>query len=143
AVAGLPKLESQRVVVADPISAGGIRLSVATRLPKLNGAMCFAMTEKWINREAELFALPRHHVYGIMEKKRADFAGRFRHENARMRLASHQDRERSDMILMGMSNKNGIDCLAVDRLPVRQRVLALVLWVHPAIQNQSRAIRLE
>jgi len=142
-VAGIPKLESQRVVVADSISAGGIRLSVATQLPKLNGAIGFAMTEKWINRESQFLTLPRHHVYGIMEKKRADFAGRFRHENARMGLAPHQYRERSDVILMRVSDQNRVDGLAVDRLPIRQRILAGIFGMHPAIENQPRSSRLE
>src|SRR6266567_4841484 len=142
-MSGIPKFERQGVALTDPLTAGGIRLPVSTQLPKLNSAIGFAMTEKWINREAELFALPRHHVYGIMEKKRADFAGRFRHENARMRLAPHQYRERSNVILMRVSDKNGVDCLALDRLPIRQRILAHLSGMHPAVENQPRASPLE
>jgi hypothetical protein len=101
------------------------------------------VAEEWINREAEVLTLPRHHVHGIMEKKRADFAGRFRHEKARVGLASHQYRERSDVILMRVSDKYRVDGLAVDRLPIRQRILAGIFGMHPAIENQPRASGLE
>src|SRR4029077_14930541 len=96
-----------------------------------------------IKREAEFLALPRHYVHGIMEKKRSNFAGRFRHENARVRLVSHQYRERSDVILMRMSDKNGVDCLTLDRLPIWQRTLTHIFGMHPAIENQPPASRLE
>ncbi len=108
-----------------------------------NGAIAFAMPKKRIKPEAELFTLPRHYVHGIMEKKRSNFAGRFRHENARVRLVAHQYRERSDVILMRMSDKNGVDCLALDRLPIWQRILAHTFGMHPAIENQPPASRLE
>jgi hypothetical protein len=108
-----------------------------------NGAIAFAMAKKRIKREAELFTLPCHYVHGIMEKKRSNFAGRFRHENARVRLVAHQYRERSDVILMRMSNKNCVDCLALDWLPIWQRILTGIFGMHPAIENQPSASRLE
>ena len=101
------------------------------------------MPKKRIKREAELFPLPRHYVHGIMEKKRSNLAGRFRHENARVRLVAHQYRERSDVILMRMSDKNGVDCLALDRFPIWQRILTRIFGMHPAIENQPPASRLE
>src|SRR5256886_15365938 len=101
------------------------------------------LAKKRIKREAELFTLPRHYVHGIMEKKRSNFAGRFRHENARVRLVAHQYRERSDVILMRMSDKNGVECLALDRLPIWQRILTRIFGMHPAIENQPPASRLE
>jgi len=78
-----------------------------------------------------------------MEKKRSNFAGRFRHEHARVRLVAHQYRERSDVILMGMSDKNGVECLPLDRFPIWQRVLTRIFGMHPAIENQPPASRLE
>lgn len=78
-----------------------------------------------------------------MEKKRPNFAGRFRHENARVRLVAHQYRERSDVILMRMSDKNGVECLALDGLPIWQRILTRIFGMHPAIENQPPASRLE
>ena len=142
-VSGVPKLESYRVVIADPITPDGIRLSISTEMPSVDGAIGFAMTEKWINRESQFLTLPRHHVHRIMEKKRADFAGRFRHENARMGLVSHQYRERSDVILMRVSDKNCVNCLALDWLPIRQRIFAHIFRMHPAIENQPRATTLQ
>src|SRR5437763_4804238 len=101
------------------------------------------MAKKRIKRETELFTLPGHYVHGIMEKKRSNFAGRFRHENARVRLVAHQYREGSDVILMRMSDKNGVDCLALDGLPIWQRILTRIFGMHPAIENQPPASRLE
>src|SRR4029079_6710061 len=74
---------------------------------------------------------------------RADFAGRFSHENARMRLVSHQGRKRPDVILMGMANKNCTDFSAFDCLPIWERVLAYFFRMHPTIQNQSLAAGFE
>ena len=142
-MSSVPKFEGQRVVITDPITAGGIRLPISTPVPLVGGAIDLAMAEKRIKREAELLALPRHYIHGIMEKKRSNFAGRFRHENARVRLVAHQNRERSDVILMRMSDKNGVDCLALDRLPIWQRILTRIFGMHPAIENQPPASRLE
>ena len=139
-MSGVPKFEGQRVVITDLITAGGIRLPISTEVPLVGGAIGLAMAEKRIKREAELFALPRHYVHGIMEKKRSNFAGRFRHENARMRLVAHQYRERSDVILMRVSDENGVDCLALDWLPIWQRILADIFGMHPAIKNQPPAL---
>src|SRR5262249_16347183 len=97
----------------------------------------FAMAKKRVDGEAELLTLPRHDVNGIVEEKRANFAGRFSHENARARLASHQNGKRPDVILMGMANNNCVDGPAFDKLPVWERVLAGIFWMHPTIQNQS------
>src|SRR5205807_3792068 len=112
-------------------------------MPLGNGAIALTMAEKRIKREAEFLTLPRHYVHGVMEKKRSNFPGRFRHENARVRLAAHQYRERSDVILMRMSDKNCVDCLALDRLPIWQCILTRIFGMHPAIENQSPASRLE
>src|SRR6266481_2887256 len=140
---GVPKFEGQRAIITDPITAGGIRLPISTEVPLGNGAINLAMPEKRIKREAELLALPRHYVHGIMKKKISDFAGRFRHGNAHVRPVAHQYRERSDVILMRVSDKNGVDCLALDRLPIWQRILADTFGMHPAIENQPPASRLE
>ena len=78
-----------------------------------------------------------------MEKKRADFASRFRHENARMRLVSHQYRERSDVILMGVADKNRVDRSPVDRFPAGQCPLAVISGMHAAIDDEAFTTRLE
>src|SRR5437762_5822269 len=112
---GVAKFEGHYVVITDPITTGRIRLPISTEVPLGNGAIAFAMAKKRIKRETELFTLPGHYVHGIVEKKRSNFASRFRHENARVRLVAHQYRERSDVILMRMSDKNGVDCRSEER----------------------------
>ena len=98
------------------------------------------MAKKRIDGEAELLTLPRHDVNRIVQEKRSDFARWLSHENARVRLVSHQDRKRPDVILMGMTDKNGVDRSAFDGLPVGERVLAYFFWMHSTIQNQSLVI---
>src|SRR5438094_9730671 len=142
-MSGVPIFEGQRAAITVPVPAGSVRLPVLTKMPLVAGAIDFAVAEEWINGKAEFLTLPRHHVHGVMEKKRADFAGRFRHENARMGLAPHQYRKRSDVILMRVSDQNRVDGLAVDRLPIRQHILAGIFGMHPAIENQPRASCLE
>src|SRR5437763_16626227 len=95
------------------------------------------MAKKRIKRETELFTLPGHYVHGIMEKKRSNFAGRLRHENARVRLVAHQYRERSEVILLRMSDRKGVDCWDLDRLPIWECILARTFGMHTAIWMQQ------
>src|SRR5438045_2736621 len=129
-MSGVPIFEGQRAAITVPLTAGSIRLPVLTKMPLVAGAIDFAVAEEWINGKAEFLTLPRHHVHGVMEKKRADFAGRFRHENARMGLAPHQDRERSDVILMRVSDQNRVDGLSLDRLQIRKSIIAGICSIH-------------
>src|SRR5437868_14953153 len=101
------------------------------------------MAKKRIKRETELFTLPGHYVHGIMEQKRSNFAGRFRHENARVRLVAHQYPDRSEVILMCMNDKNAVECLGVGRRRVWERSVCHMFGMHPAIDNQPRACRFE
>src|SRR4030095_344023 len=112
-------------------------------IPPLTAAIDFAMAKKRIDGEADVLTLPRHDVDGIVEEKRADFARRFSHENARMRLVPPPDRKRPAVILMSMAYKNCFGRSAFDWLPFWQRVLAYFFRMHPTIQNQSLAAGFE
>src|SRR5690349_17738984 len=101
------------------------------------------MAKKRIDGEAEVLTLPRHNVNGVVQEKRADFARRFSHKNARMRLLSHQDGKCPDVILMSMANKNCVDCSTFNWLPIWECVLAYFFRMHPTIQDQSLAAGFE
>ncbi len=60
------------------------------------------MREERIHAGRALFALPGHHVDRIMQKRVADFHRRCRHKNRRVGMPAHQDRQRADVILMGV-----------------------------------------
>ena len=95
------------------------------------------MGEKRIQSRAEFFALPRHHVDRVVQKRGADVRRRFRHENAGVRLPPHQHRQCADVVLMRMRDQNGVERSVRDRLEVRQRILALVFRMHPAIEHEA------
>ena len=93
------------------------------------------MGEKRIRRFSNLLALPGHHIDRVVQKHAADFRRCLRHENTRAWKAPHRDRQRADVILMGMRNQDRLNPPTSDRLQMRQRILAGVLWVHPAIEQ--------
>ena len=68
-VSGIPEFEGYRATINDPITGRGVGLTVPTAIPALTAAIDFAMAKKWIDREAEVLALPRHDVNGIVEEK--------------------------------------------------------------------------
>ena len=81
-VAGIDEFDRE----ARPLSPGalalqGERLAQRTPAPSVGRAIRFLMGEERINHDADLFALPHHDADGIMQKRAADFRGRFRHEN--------------------------------------------------------------
>ena len=94
------------------------------------------MCEKRIRPFSNFLALARHHIYRIVQKHAADFRRGLRHENTRAWKAPHRDRQRADVILMGMRNQDRLDPPTSDRLQMRQRILAGVFWMHPAIEQQ-------
>jgi len=74
-----------------------------------------------------------------VQKHAADFRRGLRHENMRAWKAPHCDRQRADVILMGMRNQDRVDRPVGDCLKMRQRILPGVLWMHSAIENQPVA----
>src|SRR5690348_7290905 len=77
------------------------RLAKRTMLPAIGSSIGLAMREEWIDH-THLFPLACHHVDRIVQKGIADRSGWLGHENARLRLLSHQHRERADMIKMSV-----------------------------------------
>ena len=80
-----------------PFAIDRERLAERAMLPAIRRPVRLAMSEERINHP-HLLAFARHHVDRIMEQRIADCRRRFGHENARLRLLPHQDRERPDMI---------------------------------------------
>ena len=101
----------------------------------------FAMSKERIDCRPNLFTLPHHDVHGIMQKCVADLRARLGHEDGCLGLMSHQHWQGADVIEVGMRNQNGIDFAIGDRPKVRQSILALLLRVHPAIENDPLPVR--
>ena len=101
------------------------------------------MCEKRIRPFSNFLALARHHIYRIVQKHTANFRRGLCHENTRAWKAPHRDRQRADVILMGMRNQDRLDPPTSDRLQMRQRILPGVLWVHAAIEQQPVAANLK
>ena len=67
------------------------------------------MREERIHRGPEFLALPRHDVDRIVQKRVADLRRRFRHEDGRVGLPPHQDRQRADVIVMRVRNEDRVE----------------------------------
>ncbi len=103
----------------------------------------FAMSEKRIDRRPDLFALPHHDIHRIMQKCVPDLRASLGHKDVRLRLTSHQQWQRADVIEVRMRNQNGIDLAIGGRPKVRQSILALLLRMHAAIEDNSLLPRFE
>ena len=77
-----------------------------------------------------------------MQQYTADFSRRLGHEDARLRLAPHQDRQRADVVLMRMRNDNRFEPAVAERFPIRQRFLPFKLRVHPRVENEPTSASL-
>ena len=80
-------------------------LAEPNALPKLRSVVRLAMGKKRIVRNLEFVPLSRHHVYGVMQHHIRQFGSGVGHENSRLRLPPHQDRERADMILVSVRDE--------------------------------------
>src|SRR5438067_6916295 len=125
------------------LSIHGVGLSVTAKMPAVAGALGLTMCEKRVQNRAQFLALSRHHVNRIVQQRRADFPGCFSHKDARIRLPAHEHRQGSDMILMGVADENRVNCPSIDRFPAGQSSLAVIFWMHAAIQNQPFATSFE
>ena len=83
-------------------------LAEPAMLPAIGGPVGLAMREERIDH-ADLLPLPRHDVDRIMEESVADRGGRLGHENARLRLLPHENRERADVIEMRVRKEKRVD----------------------------------
>jgi len=101
------------------------------------------MGKEGIGRLSNLLALSCHHVHGVVQKDAANLSRSFRHKNTCSWKPSHYHGQRADVVLMRVRNQDCFDVPAGDRLEVRQRVLACVLWMHPAIEHQPVAADLK
>ena len=77
------------------------------------------MSEKRIDRRANLFALPRHDVDRVMQKRAADFRSCLGHENACSWLPSHEHWQCPDVILMTVRDQNGFNFPVRDGFEIR------------------------
>ena len=100
------------------------------------------MREKRIESGPQLFALSRHDVNGVVQQHAADFGRRLGHEDARLRLATHQDRQCADVVLMGVRNNDRVEPAIAERFPIRQRLFAFKLRVHSGVEHKAVAARL-
>ena len=133
---GVAILESQFIVRPGrtALAIDRERLAERTMLPAIGRSIRLAMSEERINH-THLFALPRHHVDRIVQKRIANRGGRLGHENARLRLLPHQHRKRPDMIEMRVRKQKSVDRLARQRC----RAEATPFRLPPSDASRNRA----
>jgi hypothetical protein len=94
------------------------------------------MREEWVRHLSDFLALPRHHIHRIVQKDAADFGRRLSHENPRAWETPHGQRQGADVVLMGVRRQNRLDLAIGDCFEIRQRILACIFRVHPAIEQE-------
>ena len=72
-----------------------------------------------------------------MQQYAANFSRRLGHEHTRLRLAPHQNRQCSDVILVRVRNNNRVEPALPERFPIRQRFFSLELRVHPGVEDEA------
>ena len=118
------------------------RLAQPAMLPAIRRPVRLAMGEERVN-DADFFALAGHDVDRIVQERVADGGGRFGHENSRLRLLPHENRERADVIEVRVGKKQRIDRQARQIREKRQSHFPLFLRVHAAIQDHPLPARTE
>ena len=101
------------------------------------------MREQRIYRRSDFLALPRHDIDGIMQQRVPDFRRRFGHENPRVRMPSHHDRERSDVIEMRVRDDDRIEFAPRDHFQIRQRRFAFPFRMHARIEDEALPLELD
>jgi hypothetical protein len=112
------------------------RLPHWTGPPLIRRTIGFLVGEERINCDADFFALPRHDTDRVVEKRASDFRRGFRHENARVRLPPHQDRQGADVIEVRMRDDNGIERAIAEDPKVWQGIFAFLLRMHAAVEDE-------
>ena len=144
-MAGIHKFDRDPLFVfaARPLAPKREWLAQRTEAPLIRRAIGLAMGEERIHHQPELFALPRHDVHRIVEERARDFRGRFRHEDARFGLALHQERQRPAVIEVSVRKNDRVQRLIANRAKVRERLIAFLFRMHPAVQHETLARRFE
>ena len=94
------------------------------------------MRKEWIYRCAKLFALPSHHVDGIVQEGIANFRSGIRHKNASPGLLPHQNRQCPNVILVGMRHDDCVELPILQRFQIGQRLITFEFRMHSAIEHE-------
>jgi hypothetical protein len=93
--------------------------------------------------DAEFIALPRHHVHGIMQHALDDEITQLAHQNVRLGKMPQRHRQRADVIVMAMRNRNRVhfdlSCLAEQWQPVA----AFAFRVHSRVEQDAVVVNLD
>ena len=137
-MAGLDKLDGDAFLAfaSRALTAEGKRLTPRAGTPLIGGAIGLAMGEERIHHHAEFFALTRHDIHRVMQKRAADLRRRLGHEDARGRLASHQHGQRTHMIEVSVGENDRVELAIAERAEVRERFLPLLFRMHPGVDNE-------
>ena len=105
--------------------------------PRFADAIELAVREERILADVFLLALLRHHIDGVVQHRVAQLAGDFRHQNGRVRLATLQNGQRANVIVMRMRDENGVRLAVLQRAEIRRRGITGQLWMHAGVQDHA------
>ena len=127
----------------DLLAAGGAvpierKLPAERHLPPLAHAVVhLAVGEERVVLQAQFLALPQHHVHRVVQHDLAQRGRGRRHEHGRLVLPPGEERQRAEVVVVRMRQKNGVDRPAPEPPEVRHGMLPLALRVHAAVQHDG------
>ena len=92
--------------------------------------------------DAQLVALARHHVHRIVQHALDDEVAQFAHQHVRLGKMPARHRQRADVVVMAMRNRNRVHLGIPGLAEQRQPVAALAFRVHPGVEQNAVVVHL-
>ena len=108
---------------------------VAEPLKQRGDFIHFVMRKERIFLDAQFVALTGHDVHGIVQHAFDEEVAQFGHQDVRLGKMAQHDRQRTDMVVMTMSDSDGVEFLFRDQFVERQTFAALALGVSAGVQQ--------
>ena len=101
------------------------------------------MSEERIFLDAQFLALALHNVDGIVQDPFDEKITQLTHEDVRFRKIAQRDRQRADVIMVAMRDRNRIQLLVLDQVIKGQTHSALALGMNTGVEQQAVSFDLD
>ena len=95
------------------------------------------MRKEGVFPDAEFVALAGHHVHRIVQHALDEKVAQLGHQGVRPGEMTERDRQRADVVMMTMSDSDGVQFLLLDEPVERQAFAALALRVRARVHEQA------
>ena len=131
------KIKGQRLVLGIGVTLERPGALQPAGLPDLHQLIQFAVREQWVLRNPLFRLLLEHHLNGIMQQRLGHVIGRLAHEDPRARMLPHQQRQGPGVIMVGVTDHDGIDRVELQFLQLRQPLNPLTARMHARIKHDA------